>query len=329
MSIKPLNGEGYMVDVRPQGRQGRRIRKKFKTKAEAQQFERWIIATQNNKDWVAKPADQRALTELIELWFQHHGQNLKDGLKTVHKLRLMAAKMGDPKASQITKASFSDYRVLRLAEGKKAKTINLDQEKLGAVFSVLIELGHYHGEHPLKEMKKIKLPAQEMGFLTREEINSLLARLEGDQLKAVKLCLATGARWGEVVKLRREEVIGNKVTYLNTKNNKNRTVPISTELCAQITDSIQNDRLFANLNYRYIRDRIKEIAPNLPAGQAVHVLRHTFASHFMMNGGNILALQRILGHSSILQTMAYAHFAPDYLQDAVKFNPLIGNNNHE
>ncbi|WP_406706301.1 hypothetical protein [Sodalis sp.] len=119
MSIKPLNGEGYMVDVRPQGRQGRRVRKKFKTKAEAQQFERWIIATQNNKDWVEKPADQRALTELIELWFQHHGQNLKDGLKTVHKLRVMAAKMGNPKASQITKASFSDYRVLRFTEGKK------------------------------------------------------------------------------------------------------------------------------------------------------------------------------------------------------------------
>jgi site-specific recombinase XerD len=79
------------------------------------------------------------------------------------------------------------------------------------------------------------------------------------------------------------------------------------------------------LNYPYVRTCIKEVAPGLPAGQAVHVLRHTFASHFMMNGGNILALQRILGHSSILQTMVYAHFAPDYLEDAVKFNPLGAN----
>jgi site-specific recombinase XerD len=45
--------------------------------------------------------------------------------------------------------------------------------------------------------------------------------------------------------------------------------------------------------------------------------RHTFASHFMMNGGNIIALQQILGHASIQQTMAYAHLAPDYLQNAV------------
>lgn len=30
----------------------------------------------------------------------------------------------------------------------------------------------------------------------------------------------------------------------------------------------------------------------LPRGQKSHVLRHTFASHFMMNGGNILTLQK-------------------------------------
>ncbi len=32
----------------------------------------------------------------------------------------------------------------------------------------------------------------------------------------------------------------------------------------------------------------------LVEGQKTHVLRHTFASHFIMNGGNILVLQRIL-----------------------------------
>ncbi|CAI2455826.1 site-specific tyrosine recombinase XerC [Serratia plymuthica] len=191
------------------------------------------------------------------------------------------------------------------------------------MYSVLIDLGLYHGEHPLKEMKKIKLPDQEMDFLTHDEIRQLLDWLEGDHLKVVKLCLATGARWGEVVKVRKEEVIGNKVTYLNTKNSKNRTVPVSTELCKEITSGIKAGPIFAELNYSYVRMCIKEVAPGLPAGQAVHVLSHTFASHFMMNGGNILALQRILGHLSILQTMSYAHFAPDYLEDAVRFNPLI------
>lgn len=56
--------------------------------------------------------------------------------------------------------------------------------------------------------------------------------------------------------------------------------------------------------------------------QAAHVLRHTFASHFVMNGGNILTLQKILGHSSLVMTMRYAHLSPDHLSDAVRFNPL-------
>lgn len=58
------------------------------------------------------------------------------------------------------------------------------------------------------------------------------------------------------------------------------------------------------------------------AGADQHVLRHTFASYYMMGGGNIIALQRILGHSDIKQTMRYAHLAPDHLEDVVSKNPL-------
>jgi len=64
----------------------------------------------------------------------------------------------------------------------------------------------------------------------------------------------------------------------------------------------------------------------LPKGQWTHVLRHTFASYFMMRGGNILVLQQILGHSTIMMTMRYAHFAPNHLDAAVMLNPF---DNHE
>ncbi len=60
----------------------------------------------------------------------------------------------------------------------------------------------------------------------------------------------------------------------------------------------------------------------LTEGQKTHVLRHTFGAHFMMNGGNILVLQKILGHANIRETMKYAHFAPDHLEQAVTLNPL-------
>ncbi|MFO6224801.1 tyrosine-type recombinase/integrase, partial [Pseudomonas aeruginosa] len=57
-------------------------------------------------------------------------------------------------------------------------------------------------------------------------------------------------------------------------------------------------------------------------GQMTHILRHTFASHYMMGGGDILALQRILGHSSITMTMRYAHLSPEHLESALRLSPL-------
>ncbi len=46
-----------------------------------------------------------------------------------------------------------------------------------------------------------------------------------------------------------------------------------------------------------------------------HALRHSFASHYMMAGGNILALQNILGHSDLRMTLVYSHLAPDFLAE--------------
>lgn len=74
--------------------------------------------------------------------------------------------------------------------------------------------------------------------------------------------------------------------------------------------------------YSAFRKAVQRAGIETPAGQLRHVLRHTFASHFMMNGGNILVLQRILGHTDVKVTMRYAHFAPDLLSEAIRLNPL-------
>lgn len=60
----------------------------------------------------------------------------------------------------------------------------------------------------------------------------------------------------------------------------------------------------------------------LPARQLTHVLRHTFASHFLMNGDNILVLQHVLGHIDIKMTIRYEHFDPEHLEEAVQLNLL-------
>lgn len=85
--------------------------------------------------------------------------------------------------------------------------------------------------------------------------------------------------------------------------------------CTIITMSHAND-------IRICRNDLRS-GIDVPEGQCTHVLRHTFASHFMMNGGNILILKEILGHTDIKMTMIYAHFAPEHLEDAVTKNPLF------
>lgn len=325
MSIKKLDDGRYEVDVRPQGSEGKRIRRKFDSKGEASIFERHILVNYHNKDWLEKPADRRKLTALLDLWWVFHGKSHERG--EIERGRLTAiiailAEMGVVRADQLTKKAILNYRVHMLNEGLKASSVNRHHAILSGMFTKLIEAEEYHSEHPFKGIKQLKEAQTEMAFLSIEEIGTLIDLLDGDDRKAVLVCLATGGRWGEVATLKSEHIINNMLTFMKTKNGKRRTIPVSGEL-VNLVKVKATGPLYAP-NYDNVRNVLRKMKPDLPEGQAVHVFRHTFATHFMMNGGNIITLQRILGHSKIQQTMIYAHFAPDFLQDAVTLNPLNG-----
>lgn len=127
-------------------------------------------------------------------------------------------------------------------------------------------------------------------------------------------------RWSEAENLQGHQLSKYRITYTKTKGKKNRTVPISQDLY-DAPPPKNRGNLFAPCRKAFER-AVKRAGIELPEGQYTHVLRHTFANHFMMNGGNILLLKEILGHSDIKMTMIYAHFAPTHLEDAVSKNPL-------
>lgn len=58
MSIKKLKDGRYQVDVRPQGAEGKRIRKMFASKSEAQAYDLHVLVNYHSKAWVDKPADR-------------------------------------------------------------------------------------------------------------------------------------------------------------------------------------------------------------------------------------------------------------------------------
>ncbi|WP_434081761.1 phage integrase [Escherichia coli] len=324
MSIKSIPG-GYLLDMRPEGRKGKRIRKKFKTKSDAVLYERWVLAQLHNNEWKGNSIDRRPLSVLIDLWWKYHGQLMKSGHNTRLKLLRLSEAMDDPCVHKLNTTMLTELRVSRIEQGIQPSTINREIGALSAMFTALISSGHFLNDNPIQGLKGMKVNEREMGYLSKSECVQLLDALaeNPDERLAVEILLSTGARWGEVAALEQRRVLHCRITFSKTKNSKNRTVPISESLFEKIKKR-GGKLVFPTLDYPLVRDVIKTVAPDVPDGQAVHALRHTFASHFMMNGGNILTLQKILGHAKIQTTMIYAHLAPDYLQDAVRFNPLGG-----
>lgn len=315
---------------------GKRVRRWFATKGEALRF--FNAVREENSPYRQFVEEQtkgqsERLSGLVKQWFDLYGQSLKDGERRLRKLTLITRALGDPVATELTAEDFAQYRAKRLrgelhfrggkAKPIKASTLNYELDVLQAVFNELKRLQKWQGENPLNILRPLKTDEPELRFLREDEIILLLNCCQqiSPLLKtAVLLCLATGARWGEMMNLTSSSVIPYKVTFSKTKGGKNRSVPISADLYKQLDFS--KSVLFSEISHKHFEKAVKLSKIKLRENQLTHVLRHTFASHFMMNGGNILVLRDILGHSDISMTMIYAHFAPSHLETAVTLNPL-------
>ncbi|CAG9412553.1 Tyrosine recombinase XerC [Providencia alcalifaciens] len=321
MSIKKLEDGRYEVDIRPAGRNGKRVRRKFHKKHEAIAFEKYLIANHQSDEWKPKLKDKRRLSELAEIWWKYHGKNNEHAAHRQREVNRVIKLMGDPAASSIDKSTLTYYCHDRLASGVKASTINRELVQLRGMFTFLISSGLFLSENPIAGHKKLKEDIPEMSYLTTFEVKKLLAELSGDNYRLAIFGLSTGTRWSEAKRVKYEHIVHNRVTLFKTKNGKKRTIPLS----QNVIDIVTKDRtafLFPNASYKDFRNALRKVKPDIPKGQATHIMRHTFGTHFMFRGGNIVTLQKILGHSKIEQTMTYAHFAPEYLDDAIRFNPL-------
>lgn len=336
MAIKKLTSGEWLADFRVDGKDSRRIRKKFVTKGEAVSYEQYYRDEAQSKPWMGEKEDRRRLSEIIELWHNLHGQALVASKTRLAKLHIVCNGLGNPIAAQLTAKDWAHYRDRRL-RGEidngfhkdpadwivKPITVNREQQYLMAVFNELKRLGEWTLPNPLEGIRVFAEAEKEMSWLTPPQIVQLFKACEQygkDNLTTiVKVCLATGARWSEAERLSRWQLSPYKLTFTKTKGKKNRTVPIPKWLYDEL--SSRQGPMFKPC-YQEFKKMLALTDIVLTEGQKTHVLRHTFAAHFMMNGGNILVLQKILGHSNIRETMRYAHFAPDHLEEAAVLNPI-------
>jgi hypothetical protein len=172
------------------------------------------------------------------------------------------------------------------------------------------------------------------------EVACLLAHAEEHApsvLPAIALAVYAGLRKGEIFGLRWHDLHldANRLDVCRSyrsvpKSGKARYVPLHPELarilrawrelCPATREAlvvpVLGRRIGQNGDMLGIHELLAGAKCHTPA-MPWHSLRHTFASHFMMRGGKLEVLQRLLGHSTLTMTQRYSHLAPDFMAGEV------------
>ena len=158
-------------------------------------------------------------------------------------------------------------------------------------------------------------------FLSREELARLHAALDAQtrqsarqQADIVRLLLLTGCRRGEIMELRWSEVREDGLALTDAKTGP-RTVPLSSRARRILDRQPRGKSAFV---FPSLRNPARPRRPCLPLWDRVrkeaciedvrlHDLRHTMATHAVMNGVPVPVVSRLLGHSDVRITLRYAH----------------------
>lgn len=186
----------------------------------------------------------------------------------------------------------------------------------------------YEGYIPHFKMKAIKVDKSHIETYTDEELKLLLKKpnikkcsfSEYKAWAATSFLFATGVRQRSLMNIKIKDVdFENNVVYVNvTKNRKPLIVPMNETLVNILIEYLKyrhhksnEDYLFCNvfgnqlvkstcyhMLYDYNKSRGVETT-------GIHRYRHTFAKQWILNGGDVVSLSKLLGHSSLEITQNY------------------------
>jgi integrase/recombinase XerD len=178
--------------------------------------------------------------------------------------------------------------------------------------------------------KDVKLPV----VLNGEEVKSLLksCKLLKHRL-IIGLCYGCGLRCSEVRNLRvaDADIERGMVHVRHGKGSKDRCLPLGKMLCRGIAQYVSaehpRDFLFEGVDSQAMSQRGTQWVVYQAVKRAgirkevhTHTLRHSYATHLLEQGVNILTIKELLGHAHIETTMVYLHIATPSAQNA--FSPL-------
>lgn len=335
---------GKIWYIRYQGPDGQVIRES--TSQESRKLAEKILAkrkTEIAEDRFLEKEErpEMMLAELCDWYWEHHGQFLKwhgvrgalERFKRFFGVRALAA---------ITPELICEYvQFRRSADKVKSRTINRDLQLLKAMFNRIIDCRRWQKvlDNPVCYVKQAKENNLRVRFLDEGETRRLLHGC-GKHLRPIVItALRTGMRRGEILNLRWRDVDFNRrlIFVSKSKNGESRHVPISGDLfevLAGLPSRSKGGYVFPS----FLPRRRRGSEPPGADGPFVdvknsfrsalkragiedfrfHDLRHTFASHLVMQGANLNTVRELLGHKSLHMTLRYAHLSPGHNQAAIQ-----------
>jgi site-specific recombinase XerD len=191
------------------------------------------------------------------------------------------------------------------------------------------------------------LPYQQFSLPSIERKDKLPSVLNASEVKALiksckllkhrlllSLCYGCGLRCAEVRHLRIGDVdTERKMLHVRqSKGGKDRVLPLGDLLCRGIQSYLQSERpqsfLFSGNNgealsqrgTQWIMSQALKKTGIVKEDVSLHTLRHTYATHLLEQGVNILSIKELLGHAHINTTMIYLHLARPLL--SLAFSPM-------
>ena len=233
-------------------------------------------------------------------------------------------------------------------QGYKGNTVRLKLTFLCTAFEFGRRKGIVLG-NPFAGLRKPRAEHR-VEYLTADEVRQLLSSVDartdvrGRVLAvAVRLAIYAGLRVGEVFGLRWRDIdVSRGVLTVSrsyegtTKSGKPRHIPMADELaevihgwrsaCPETKEGVVCPVISdePGSTWHAVKCRRPELTPLYAAAgiptpaSPWHSLRHTFASHFLMNGGGLLTLQKLLGHCDLKMTSIYAHLSSDHVAAEVR-----------
>lgn len=295
---------------------------------------------------VMKPMQQEMRFKEFARWWLDHRVAPRSSARTVERYEMnlkthILGFIGELYLSQITR-EHADQLVARLRESNHNPVgTNLI---LGVLKQIMSEAFKQEKitKYPFKDYPKVKEPKRVDHFMSAEEIEKFLAANKFDpHYWLFVTAMNTGMRRGELAGLLWDRVDFAKgfihITRLRDRNgladrtktrNSQRRIPMSDVVRQALLEikarSWHPEYVFCSSygkpfdeGHIYWHFQRAQKKAGLLNRYRFHDLRHTFASHFVMNGGSLYDLQKLLGHARFEETQRYAHMTPEHLAKAV------------